>query len=203
VGRRLGKWFNDTVELFAQFYGWKFALVLGTFSLLVAVAIGVILRVNVFVEWTVVVLAIGLFWVAAAERRRLRERVLEHVDEVDDLRSRNFLEFEAIVAQVLRGEGKLVYDRGGLTRDEGIDLIAEAAGRRWLIQCKHWPSRLVDVNVVRALGGVVAAKKAFGGVLVTSGKFSSPAREEAHRYRIRLIDGEELVRRRQELKLRT
>lgn len=196
MGWRFRRWFDDTVESVAQFYGWKLGLALAIFSGLFAIAMGLLFKVNVFIEWIIVVLALGLFWVAASERRRLRGRVLEHVDEVGDLRKRNFLEFEAIVAEVLRGEGKLVLDRGGFRRDEGIDLVAEASGQRWLIQCKHWPNRLVDVDTVRSLGGVVAANKAFGGVLVSSGKFSEPARQEARRHKVRLIDGDELIRRR-------
>jgi Restriction endonuclease len=55
----------------------------------------------------------------------------------------------------------------------------EAADRggaeRFLVQCAQWRAFKVGVDVVRELYGVMAAKGAAGGFVVTSGKFTDDA----------------------------
>jgi hypothetical protein len=69
---------------------------------------------------------------------------------------------------------------------------AAADGERFLVQCKHWKAYKVDVSVVRELFGLMAAKGAAGGFVVTSGPFTQEAKDFAAGRNIRLVDGEAL-----------
>ena len=48
-------------------------------------------------------------------------------------------------------------------------------GEKFLVQCKQWRAFKVGVEVVRELYGVMAAKGAAGGFVVTSGRFTDEA----------------------------
>ena len=55
--------------------------------------------------------------------------------------------------------------------------------------CKQWKAFKVGVTVVRELYGVMAARGAAGGFVVTSGRFTEEATRFADDRNIRLIDG--------------
>ncbi len=103
-------------------------------------------------------------------------------------------DFERLICEAFRREGYRVDERGGSAPDGGVDLIASKAKKRILIQCKHWKTQQVRVSVVRELNGIVAARHADGGVVVTSGTFTKEASEFARIAKIRLIDGDALER---------
>jgi restriction system protein len=103
--------------------------------------------------------------------------------------------FESLVSESFRREGFQVDERGGTAPDGGVDLVITKASQQLLVQCKHWKSQQVGVNIVRELNGVVAARGATGGIVVTSGQFTREAREFAKSCGIRLIDGDELEKR--------
>lgn len=73
-----------------------------------------------------------------------------------------------------------------------VDLVLSWRGEKHLVQCKHWQAVRVDVDVVRVLYGVMAAKGAAGGFVVTSGRFTDDAIKFASGRNITLIDGPEL-----------
>ena len=62
-----------------------------------------------------------------------------------------------------------------------------------MVQCKHWKSRKVGVNIVRELLGIMTSSKADQGIIVTCGAFTPPAKDFAHGNSIKLIEGKELV----------
>jgi len=113
-------------------------------------------------------------------------------DTPEVVRAIAWREFESRICEAFRGEGYRVEERGRSQPDNEIDLIAAKAKRRVLIQCKHWKTPQVGVAIVRELGGVVVARRADGGVLVTGGTFTKEARDLAEASRIRLIDGDAL-----------
>ena len=78
--------------------------------------------------------------------------------------------------------------------DGGVDLVLRKDGRKVLVQCKHWKKNKVGVKEVRELNGVVAAKGAYSGILVTSGIFTTEALNFAGESPIELIDGDRLAR---------
>lgn len=139
-----------------------------------------------------------VFSIAAAAsfiKRSLGARLLEGAaaDPAAAVSSMGWRDFERLICEAFRREGYRVDERGGSGPDGGIDLIAIKAKRRILIQCKHWKTQQVGVSIVRELNGVVAAKRADGGVVVTSGTFTKEASGFARIAQIRLIDGDALA----------
>ena len=65
-------------------------------------------------------------------------------------------------------------------------------GERFLVQCKQWKAFKVGVDVVRELYGVMAAKGAAGGFVITSGRFTADAKAFASGRNVKLIDGDAL-----------
>ena len=63
------------------------------------------------------------------------------------------------------------------------------AGEKFLVQCKQWKALKVGVGVVRELYGVMAAKGAAGGYVVTSGQFTQEAKDFASGRNIGLMNG--------------
>jgi restriction system protein len=82
-----------------------------------------------------------------------------------------------------------VTETGGGGADGGVDLELGKGGERFLVQCKQWKAFKVGVTTVRELYGVMAARGAAGGFVVTSGQFTAEARDFAAGRNITLIDG--------------
>jgi restriction system protein len=101
-------------------------------------------------------------------------------------------EFERITGEGFRRQGFAVADnlRGG--PDGGVDLVLRKGSKQILVQCKHWRSSSVGVAVVRELYGVMTARSADGGFVVTSGSFTPDAWDFAAQCGIELIDGARL-----------
>jgi hypothetical protein len=62
-----------------------------------------------------------------------------------------------------------------------------------LVQCKQWRALKVGVGVVRELYGVMSARGATGGFVVTSGQFTDDAISFASGRNVKLVDGPKLV----------
>ena len=60
------------------------------------------------------------------------------------------------------------------------------------MQCKQWKAYKVGVTTVRELYGVMAAKGATGGFVVTSGRFTTDAKDFTQGRNIELVDGPRL-----------
>jgi restriction system protein len=77
--------------------------------------------------------------------------------------------------------------------DEGIDLVLKKDGALVLVQCKQWRSFKVGVDVVRELFGVMTAKHATSGIVITSGMFTQEAKNFAANKPIDVVDGSQLL----------
>lgn len=102
-------------------------------------------------------------------------------------------EFEMLVGEAFRCSGYAVTETGGGGADEGVDLALSKDNEKFLVQCKQWRAMKVGVTTVRELYGVMAAKGAAGGFVVTSGKFTKEAERFAAGRNITLIDGVVLI----------
>lgn len=102
-------------------------------------------------------------------------------------------EFELLVGEAFRMLGFSVTETGGGGADDGIDLMLKKDNEIFLVQCKQWRAYKVSVNVVRELLGVMVAKGAAGGFVVTSGIFTAEANLFAKGQNIELIDGSKLL----------
>jgi restriction system protein len=101
-------------------------------------------------------------------------------------------QFERLVGEAFRLQGYRVMETGGGGADGGVDLVLNKDGEKHLVQCKQWRAFKVGVDVVRELYGVMAAKGAAGGFVVTSGRFTDEAKSFAEGRNVRLVDGSKL-----------
>jgi restriction system protein len=104
-------------------------------------------------------------------------------------------EFEDFVAEVYRREGYLVEQTGHGRSGAGYDLILLREKMSVLVQCEHWLVRQIGATPVRALARAMRNVGATGGVCITTGNFTKPAREFAISMAIELVDGQALIRR--------
>ncbi|MEI5579262.1 restriction endonuclease, partial [Streptomyces brasiliscabiei] len=77
--------------------------------------------------------------------------------------------------------------------DGGVDIWLKKDGELSLVQCKHWKTRKVGVQVLREMYGVMLANQATRMIIVTSGSFTSEAIQFIEGKRFWLVDGNELV----------
>ena len=101
-----------------------------------------------------------------------------------------------LVGEGFRLQGYQVVETGGGGADGGADLVlskpSKNGGEKFLVQCKQWRAYKVGVDVVRELYGVMAAKGAAGGFVVTSGRFTDEAVSFASGRNVTLVDGPKL-----------
>ena len=131
----------------------------------------------------------------SAFRRFQRKSLVENTVQSQSasvLDSMSWQQFEILVGEAFRLQGFTVVETGGGGPDGGIDLVLAKGGERFLVQCKQWKAFKVGVDVVRELYGVMAAKGAAGGFVVTSGTFTADANEFAQGRNVNLVDGQML-----------
>jgi restriction system protein len=94
-------------------------------------------------------------------------------------------------------QGYQVVETGGGGADGGVDVVLSRPGKNggetFLVQCKQWRALKVGVDVVRELYGVMAARGATGGFVVTSGRFTDDAVSFASGRNVTLVDGPKLL----------
>ena len=128
-------------------------------------------------------------------RRKRRSELFTDITQahsVHALDNMSWREFEMLVGEAFRLQGYRVTENGGAGPDGGIDLRLSKGSEQFLVQCKQWKALKVGVTVVRELYGVMAAKGASGGFVVTSGRFTDDAKAFADGRNIQLIDGPKL-----------
>lgn len=128
-------------------------------------------------------------------RRRQRAALVADVAQAQStnaLDGMSWREFELLVGEAFRLQGYRVMENGGGGPDGGIDLAMTKGSEKFLVQCKHWKAYKVGVDVVRELYGVMAARGATGGFVVTSGRFTDDAKAFAKGRNVQLVDGPKL-----------
>ena len=135
----------------------------------------------------------------SAWQRKERKNLVVDVTQSkasDALDGMSWREFEMLVGEGFRMQGYQVVETGGGGADGGIDLVltrpGKNGGEKFLVQCKQWRAFKVGVDVVRELYGVMAAKGATGGFVVTSGRFTEDAIRFANGRNVTLVDGPKL-----------
>lgn len=170
-------------------------------SQLDTVMIGATLKGFAAVGQYVLPIALLASAVVSAVRRKQRKELLAQAAEGQDLSAvdgMSWLEFELLIGESFRQKGYVVIETGGGGADGGVDLVlrrpASNGSETYLVQCKHWRAYKVGVDVVRELYGVMAARGAAGGFVVTAGRFTKEAMAFASGRNVRLIDGAKLKR---------
>lgn len=103
----------------------------------------------------------------------------QNPDKMHDLSPRAF---EKLIAEIFKHHGYNV-ELTPETRDGGFDfraLFVDGLGQSFLsyVETKRYgPHNPVSIDIVRSLYGVVAASEAARGIIVTSSRFTKPARE--------------------------
>lgn len=131
----------------------------------------------------------------SAWRRKQRRELIAGVSQAessDALEGMSWREFEILVGESYRQQGYQVAELGGAGPDGGVDLVLTKGNEKFFVQCKQWKAYRVGVTTVRELYGVMAAKGATGGFVVTSGRFTADAVEFAQGRNIELVDGPRL-----------
>jgi restriction system protein len=183
---------RDTSSLALERYVFAFARI-GQFVLPVLFMICAILA---FARRRTAVRVVGRFAGAAVAKVVPPEDVPDAGPAPAELTS--LREVEALVGEVYGRQGYSVAEKGS-GASGGVDLVLVRGKERFLVQCKHWRARMVDVKVVRQLKGAVVAAQAAGGAVVTTGQFTLAALECARTAGVDLIDGAGLEHMVQEL----
>lgn len=102
-------------------------------------------------------------------------------------------QFEHWVAERLTELGWQQVRVMGGRGDRGVDIRGTYQGKRCIVQCKHYPNKLIPPNEVRALIGTRNIQRAQRAYLVTSGRFGDQCFKEIHRKPIELWDLESLA----------
>jgi restriction system protein len=139
---------------------------------------------------SLVILAV---WVGAELRKLIDRKRLDNQKDLESIGRLSWLEFEKLLSEFFRRHGYLVEHRGGAGPDGGVDLVLRRDGQKALVQCKHWKSQSISVELVRELMGVVFSEGAQRGIFVTYGTYTEPARNFARDNPLMLIDGKELM----------
>ncbi|MGD2118951.1 MAG: restriction endonuclease [Chromatiales bacterium] len=129
-------------------------------------------------------------------QRYKKNRLYGHLKQNPDIQSLmelSWQEFELLVGKYFEEKGYAVRQSALPGPDGGYDLVAIKDGDKYLVQCKQWRSTSVGVKVVRELLGAIAASGAVGGFVVSSGRFTNPAKEFVQGRNISLIDGLDIV----------
>lgn len=128
-------------------------------------------------------------------KRRKRKALVGQVTQSNSANSLNGMswrEFELLVGEAFRMQGYQVTEQGGAQADGGVDLMLRKGNEIFLVQCKQWKALKVGVDIVRELYGVMAARGAAGGFVVTSGEFTGDAQAFASGRNIMLVSGPKL-----------
>lgn len=134
----------------------------------------------------VIILAAWIVSLADRTRRRLR---FDQQTGLKTIRQLSWREFESLIGEALRRQGYAVKETGQPGPDGGVDLVLTKDGEETLVQCKRWKEWQVGVEKVRELYGIMASRGSTGGILVSCGSFTMPARRFAEGKSLRLIDG--------------
>jgi len=124
-------------------------------------------------------------------RRRRGVDLLEKAaaDPARSVHSMQWQDFERLVGANFERSGFDVEQTGGGGADGGVDLILRKGRETTLVQCKQWRAQKVGVKTVRELYGVMAARGAAHGMVVTVGDFTPDALEFVSGRNIELLNG--------------
>ena len=101
--------------------------------------------------------------------------------------------FDLLVAEGFRVQGFSVTEVGDANAPERPDIGLAKAGKKFCVQCRHWRDATIGVAAVQELEGVMAARSADGGFLVTAGGVTADAAAFASTRKIQLVHGPKLL----------
>ncbi|MFM9917119.1 MAG: restriction endonuclease [Rhizobacter sp.] len=142
---------------------------------------------------TYLALAIGAALLLLAvlwHRRRLNRRSASKPG-ADSLREMRTAEFVRLVGLAFEARGYNVVESGlkGARAEGAVDIELRKDREAHLVHCRHWRSRKIDVDAVREFHALMTERRAAGGFIVTTGRFSREAMHYVRGLSLSLIDG--------------
>lgn len=128
-------------------------------------------------------------WVLGRRRQAAPEAVLP--DGAALIESMGWHRFEWLAAEGFRQRGYVVSETGG-SGGRPVDMVLTRGREVFLVNCKPWRANAVGVAPLRELQGLMAARAAVGGFVLTSGVFTPEAVRFSEGCGIQLIDGTRL-----------
>ena len=98
-------------------------------------------------------------------------------------------EFHTNVEMMFAAQGYVIVQAAGEAPHRDVDIILRKDRETFLVQCKQWRDAKVGVDALQSLFGIMKARGALGGFIVTHGRFSREAVVFASGANIRGIDG--------------
>lgn len=152
-------------------------------------------------------LAFAIAAIGSIIKRKKREKLYTKVEEyrnskncntntlrVNPIEKMSWRDFEMFISQFFQKQGYSVIENTSAGPDGGIDLRIKKNGKTTLVQCKHWKSQKVGVQVIREQLGLQFSNLADGTIVVTSGAFTDEAIGFADENNITLLSGTELLK---------
>lgn len=143
-------------------------------------------------------LALGIAAAACAwlwwMRRPRRHHASALPMTVAALRQLRTSEFTRLVGLAFQARGYHVVESGatGARAGAAVDIELRMDREVYLVHCKHWRSRKIDVDAVRAFHALMTERRAMGGFIVTTGRFSRDATHYVRGISLCLVDGASL-----------
>ena len=112
------------------------------------------------------------------------------------LTSLEWKRFETVCTEYLKAIGHDAQETR-IGADGGVDIVVHGNGQEKpiaVVQCKAWNTYKVGVKPIRELFGLMAAEHVTNGMFITSGDFTSEALSFAEGKRLRLINGDKLLK---------
>ena len=111
--------------------------------------------------------------------------------EPSSLRRLRTGEFVQWVGRAFEARGYHVVESGvkGVRAEGAVDIELRRDREAHLVHCKHWRARKVEVDAVREFHALMTDRRAAGGFIVTTGRFSREATHYVRGISLSLIDG--------------
>jgi restriction system protein len=146
-------------------------------------------------QMTYLGLALGIVFIAGAllwyRRRSTRRLAPASTMGPASLRQLRTSEFIRLVGLAFEARGYNVVESGmkGARADGSVDIELRKNREAHIVHCKHWRSRKIEVEAVREFHALMTERRAAGGFIVTTGRFSREATNYVRGISLNLIDG--------------
>jgi restriction system protein len=124
---------------------------------------------------------------------RRKKRLQDLQKEIRAIQTLSHRQFENLVAETYGRSGYLVLEHSTFEEDQGIDLVLRKSANLYLVRCRNWQSKKIDLEIINKMYSLMYDRQASGTIIITSGTFSREAVRFAADKPIDLVDGRQLV----------
>jgi restriction system protein len=124
---------------------------------------------------------------------RKKKKLHDLQKEIQATQTLSRKQFENLVVDTYTRLGYLALEHKTFEGDQGIDLILRKSANLYLVRCRNWQSRQIELDVIKRMYSLMYDRQASGAIIITSGTFSRDAIRFAADKPIDLIDGIQLM----------